>query len=498
MSRPPVGTFRLVAVRARELTQTRPDGPDDRPVSLTLAVAVLPADAGFKARSRHFKCLLDGTKPAGKNFYVFHRSKRKLARAVAVAEGNVPNETYPVGTILQLFPFEAMVKRGGRFNPDGHGWEFFKLGVDERNRTMIVARGASDVKNIFGSCQGCHMTGQAPQFDLVCEGHGAFSLRSTPRPSSRTRTPTSAARSRKERTDEGRCRDDAPRAARGCAGRRRDPRAEVRVGGRVRARELLPQGRRARPALLPEGRCRLPRAGRDDRRRPREARDEGREEVSSPAVVQAAGFGAVATPADLVARLEESCRGEPASLAARTFGGPHAALLATGDASTVGCLAIAATEALKQARTQLKRYTSCIRTIHKGGVCDEAETLAKVADAQAKATTKISAACADLHATLGMTVADYAARAAAQAECMASTATGADALGLACAPLTPVPALGTWTQVTLDGRPGGRAAVTARRTRSGCGSRPIRLSSSTSSSTSRAAASACSRTTAAT
>ena len=55
---------------------------------------------------------------------------------------------------------------------------------------------------------------------------------------------------------------------------------------------------------------------------------------ASPAVVQAAGFGDVATPADLVGRLQESCRGEPASLAARTFGGPQAALLASTDAAT--------------------------------------------------------------------------------------------------------------------------------------------------------------------
>jgi len=48
--------------------------------------------------------------------------------------------------------------------------------VDDRNRTTIVARGGSEVTNLFGSCQGCHMTGEAPQFDLVCEGHGAFRL----------------------------------------------------------------------------------------------------------------------------------------------------------------------------------------------------------------------------------------------------------------------------------------------------------------------------------
>lgn len=141
-----------------------------------LALVAAPAHAGFKARARDFKCLLKGTKPAGRNFYVFHRNKRKLAKAVALAEAGAPGEEYPVGTVLQLFPFEAMVKRGGRFNPEGHGWEFFKLGVNEHNRSKINARGGSEVTNLFGSCQGCHMTGQAPQFDLVCEGHGAVAL----------------------------------------------------------------------------------------------------------------------------------------------------------------------------------------------------------------------------------------------------------------------------------------------------------------------------------
>jgi hypothetical protein len=143
-------------------------------------LATAPSHAGFKAKARDFKCLLKGTKPAGKNFYVFHRNKKKLARAVAVAESNVPGEKYPVGTIIQLFPFEAMAKRGGRYNPEGHGWEFFQLTSDERNRSQITARGMAEVANPFGSCQGCHMTGDAPQFDLVCEGHGAASLPLTP------------------------------------------------------------------------------------------------------------------------------------------------------------------------------------------------------------------------------------------------------------------------------------------------------------------------------
>jgi hypothetical protein len=73
-----------------------------------------------------------------------------------------------------------MAKRGARFNRDGHGWEFFRLGLTPKNRTEILARGGAEVADAFGSCQGCHSTGQAPAFDLVCEGHGAVSLPLTP------------------------------------------------------------------------------------------------------------------------------------------------------------------------------------------------------------------------------------------------------------------------------------------------------------------------------
>src|SRR5207244_13178579 len=61
--------------------------------------------------------------------FVFHRRHRKLRKALRIAERDLPARRYPPGTILQLFPFEAMVKRGGRFNPEGDGWEFFRLSV---------------------------------------------------------------------------------------------------------------------------------------------------------------------------------------------------------------------------------------------------------------------------------------------------------------------------------------------------------------------------------
>jgi hypothetical protein len=138
-------------------------------------LAVPPARAEFKAKAHDFKCLLSGAQPAGKHFYIFHRNKRKLKQALAIAEGNLPGEEYPVGTIIQLLPVEAMAKRGGKYNPSGHGWEFFRLSISSRNKSEIVDRGGAEVAN-FASCQGCHLGGQAAPHDLICEGNGAAAL----------------------------------------------------------------------------------------------------------------------------------------------------------------------------------------------------------------------------------------------------------------------------------------------------------------------------------
>jgi hypothetical protein len=76
---------------------------------------------------------------------------------------------YPVGTVIQLVPQEAMVKRRAGFSPATNDWEFFSLNVSATG-TTILARGGAEVLNRFGSsCAGCH--GKAkPEFDFVCVG----------------------------------------------------------------------------------------------------------------------------------------------------------------------------------------------------------------------------------------------------------------------------------------------------------------------------------------
>ena len=65
------------------------------------------------------------------------------------------------------------MKRGGRFNTEGDGWEFFQLSVTPEG-TTVLARGGAEVVTFAGSCQNCHAA--ARTFDFVCEGHGAPGL----------------------------------------------------------------------------------------------------------------------------------------------------------------------------------------------------------------------------------------------------------------------------------------------------------------------------------
>ncbi len=83
---------------------------------------------------------------------------------------------YPVGSIVQLVPQEAMVKRAKGFNPAGNDWEFFFLDIDEKG-TTIVSRGKNEVKNRFDlQCSACHAAAE-PKWDFICEAdHGCAAL----------------------------------------------------------------------------------------------------------------------------------------------------------------------------------------------------------------------------------------------------------------------------------------------------------------------------------
>ena len=116
-----------------------------------------------------FGCILDW--PKVRNTYFKHSDPEKLKEAMRIFRDSVPGKQYPVGTILQLIPFEAMVKHPREKFPNTNGWEFFFLDVSKEG-TKIQDRGESVVNLSQGvTCLSCHQP--AAKFDFVCEkGHG--------------------------------------------------------------------------------------------------------------------------------------------------------------------------------------------------------------------------------------------------------------------------------------------------------------------------------------
>lgn len=137
-------------------------------------VAAPPAasDVDFDAQASDFTCILDWQKV--RSFYITNKAG-KMTEALAVAN-SANGGTYPVGTIIQLIPLEAMVKRKAGFNAATKDWEFFSL-QPSATGTQILKRGTTDVVNQFmGNCFNCHQKA-APQFDMVCEKtHGCDPL----------------------------------------------------------------------------------------------------------------------------------------------------------------------------------------------------------------------------------------------------------------------------------------------------------------------------------
>ena len=118
--------------------------------------------------AKSFRCITEMTHV--RQFYVDNLAGN-LDATLAVAN-LATGGTYPAGTVIQLVPTEAMVKRDNGFNPVTHDWEFFELDVS-KDGTKIRKRGFAEVVNRFGgNCFGCHIQAR-PQWDLVCEmDHG--------------------------------------------------------------------------------------------------------------------------------------------------------------------------------------------------------------------------------------------------------------------------------------------------------------------------------------
>ena len=122
----------------------------------------------IKVDSDSFRCIRQMT-PV-RHFYVDNLLGHP--EATVAAANSATGAIYPEGSVVQLVPTEAMVKREKGFNPATGDWEFFELEVSE-NGSRIRTRGVADVHNRFGkNCFSCHVPARDP-WDFICEtGHG--------------------------------------------------------------------------------------------------------------------------------------------------------------------------------------------------------------------------------------------------------------------------------------------------------------------------------------
>jgi hypothetical protein len=169
--------------------------------------------------------------------------------------------------------------------------------------------------------------------------------------------------------------------------------------------------------------------------------------------VRQLGYGPSMTTAALTERLQEACHGEVRTLAARTFGGPHGALLAGAAPATTTCLATASRATARLVREAFVAQSRCVRKVRRGRSCDPSRVDAEIAQERARAETVVATACPNLRALIGLDVAEYGERALAQARCMVATAHPTPSpLVLDCGPHAPVtvPPRGQWVQIVLD------------------------------------------------
>ena len=135
----------------------------------TKATAVAVSDASFG-------CIRKMTPVRG--YYVSNLLGN--TEATVKAANAAGGAAYPVGSVVQLVPTEAMVKREAGFNAATKDWEFFELAVTAQG-TKIGKRGGGEVVNRFGgNCLSCHAAAK-PEFDMICEQtHGCAPIPVTP------------------------------------------------------------------------------------------------------------------------------------------------------------------------------------------------------------------------------------------------------------------------------------------------------------------------------
>lgn len=171
------------------------------------------------------------------------------------------------------------------------------------------------------------------------------------------------------------------------------------------------------------------------------------------AAVSGAGFASLLTPAALVQRIENACVQAVASLAARTYGGPHGAARAAAAPAERDCLDNAWREGQKLIDFELRQRSTCIRKVAAGRPCDTAKLAVKLTQRASRTTAAVDAGCpTSLTDLVAISSSLFTNRTVSQARCLVPVAHPVTApFALDCGPraAVPVPARGVPTQVVL-------------------------------------------------
>lgn len=148
-------------------------------------------------------------------------------------------------------------------------------------------------------------------------------------------------------------------------------------------------------------------------------------------LIRDAGYGPLITRDALDAQLESTCRGEPASMAARSLGGPHAYILNNGTPADGVCVNTTYEQGMTVLNGVYADYAACVLDpdCDNSGLADD--TQAHIQQAQ----TTLTAVCPAMAETMGSTAEVFLQRAADQAHCMVAAGHGNTAtVDLSCGP----------------------------------------------------------------
>lgn len=178
-----------------------------------------------------------------------------------------------------------------------------------------------------------------------------------------------------------------------------------------------------------------------------------RPQCGTDTTVQTAGYGPSLTVDAAVLRAQQSCSSESMSLAVRSFGGPHGGALADVAIGDRDCLFAAHSAGTTLIEAVAAAHTECVAASQSGAGCDTGAVDDAIADLADAAELTLTAACQTTQAKIGIDIATFVSRTAAQADCVTATAHPQTApLSLACGPRDEIAEAprGQYVQVVLD------------------------------------------------